>query len=336
MAIRQLTLHAFHKAEDGETRLMPRQAPIPATPAVEHLISDLNRQLLSKAGRHYGCFQKDSELYPFSRWLQEHHQGGLEFMPLTFQALTLFKRELDQSEQAIQGYLLFARYDQPTSEHFLVALLQQAEAVTVNDELELTPSQYLDLGKIQLAASIDLNAWQEGSQRYICFIQGRSQRRLAEHFGHFIGCLPSVDREEQTEQLLEQVTKYSQQLPEPQQLASRAAVYEYCLEQEKLAEPVRIDELAKIISPQTPDDFTDFVANQPQPLPEEILPERQALRQLIRFSGRSSELMLNFAAERLGKDIHYDHHTDTLTIQGLPEALRHQLLRALTSPARDE
>ncbi|PXF32945.1 hypothetical protein WH50_02065 [Pokkaliibacter plantistimulans] len=327
MAVRHLTLHAFHKPEEGETQLMPRQDAIASSPSVETLVTELNRQLLAKAGRHYGCFQKDNELYPFSRWLKEHQQGGLEFMKLTYQALSLFKRELDQSDLSVQGYLLFAFYEQPTSEHFLIALLHNADAMAINDELEITPSHYLDLSKVHLAASIDLTAWNEDSQRYVCFTQGKSQRRLAEHFGHFVGCLPSVDRSEQTETLLEQVAQFSQQLPAEQQLACREAVYEYCIEQEKLAEPVRLNELAKVIKPEAPDSFTDFAQNHPQPLPEEILPEKSTLKQLVRFHGRSMDLQLSFSASRLGKDIEYKADTDTLIIQGLPESIKAQLRR---------
>ncbi|MFP8965789.1 nucleoid-associated protein [Pokkaliibacter sp. CJK22405] len=327
MAVRHLTIHAFQKTEDGETQLLPRQDSLHPTPAIEHLISELNRQLLSKAGRHYGRFQKDSELYPFSRLLREHKQGTMPFMKLSFEFLNLFKRELDNSDLSLSGYLLFAYYETPTSEHLLIALLQNADAMAVNDELELTQSRYLDLSKVQLAANVDLAAWEENSERYVCFTQGKSQRRLADHFAHAVGCLPSIDREEQTEKLLEQVAHFSQQLPADQQLACRSAVYDYCVEQEKLAEPVRLEELAKVITPEAPDRFSDYAKAQPSPLPEEIIPQKQALRQLVRFNGRSSEVQISFAAGCLGKNIEYREDTDTLIIQGLPESLKHQLRR---------
>ncbi len=74
-------------------------------------------------------------------------------------------------------------------DYLMIALLEGKESVTVSEALELRHIQYLDIGKLNLVARIDLTEWktQPDSRRYITFSKGRVGRKLGDFFMDLLG-----------------------------------------------------------------------------------------------------------------------------------------------------
>ena len=59
---------------------------------------------------------------------------------------------------------------------------------------------------------------------------------------------------------------------------------------------------------------------------QELMVDRRSLRRYVKFAGREKDLAISFNSYQLNKRVQYDADTDTLSINGLPKALRNQLL----------
>ena len=57
--------------------------------------------------------------------------------------------------------------------------------------------------------------------------------------------------------------------------------------------------------------------------------DRRSLRRYVKFTGREKDLAVSFNSYQLNKRVSYDVDTDTLSIEGVPSALRKQLLEHL-------
>ena len=82
------------------------------------------------------------------------------------------------------GFLVFCQYEFLATEYLMVALLNTKQHVHVDNQLELSISEHLDLAKMQLAARIDLTDWrvQPENNRYVSFIKGRMGRKVSDFF----------------------------------------------------------------------------------------------------------------------------------------------------------
>jgi nucleoid-associated protein len=57
--------------------------------------------------------------------------------------------------------------------------------------------------------------------------------------------------------------------------------------------------------------------------------DRRSLRRYVKFTGREKDLAISFSSSQLNSRVHYNPDKDTLSIDGIPRALREQLLRHL-------
>jgi nucleoid-associated protein len=99
------------------------------------------------------------------------------------------------------------------------------------------------------------------------------------------------------------------------------------MEQEEKDAPVQLEGLAKSVEGINPEEFVRIVASHAPEGEQELMVDRRSLRRYVKFAGREKDLAISFNSYQLDKRVQYDADTDTLSINGLPKALRDQLLR---------
>ena len=102
---------------------------------------------------------------------------------------------MEESNLSTGGHALFCHYQQGLTEYLAIALVQETEAVTMTEALNLMTVKRLDLDHIRLAARINISEWQTNrqSKQYISYLKGKQGRKLNDYFRDFIGCQEGID-----------------------------------------------------------------------------------------------------------------------------------------------
>lgn len=334
--IDKIILHSLRQDAEGKPQADTRNQLLAHDEAVQGLMAEIHRLYNGKGGKGFGYFAEagdegESPLNPrFREALNALRQGELEFVPFSVElagqlAETLQRHELDE-----QGVLLVTRYQYIGADYLLLALLDSKESVTVSDTLELRHIQYLDIGKMNLVARVDLTEWQTQpeSRRYVTFSKGRVGRKLGDLFIDLFGIREGMDPKLQNKGLLLAVEDYceSREMEPEQRNEIKKQVFKYCTEQASAGEEIEVKELSAELPGSSDLDFYSFVGDEYQ-LEERFPADRSTLRGLTKFVGSGGGLTLSFDQKLLGSRIHYDPDTDTLTIKGVPPNLKDQLLR---------
>jgi nucleoid-associated protein len=338
MPVINSAIHKIDKKPDGTPAILHiSDKPLVETLATDHLLLDLNTSYNAKAGKGWGFFHPESGAYPFSGWLKGYCAGDKTFTEFTRSAVEHLTQLLEESNLSTGGHVLFAHYLQGMTEYLTIALLQQSDAVTVSDSLEVTPIRRLDLDQIHLAARINLSEWKSNSasKQYVSYIKGKNGKKATEYFRDFIGCQEGVDGPGETRTLLKAFSDFveSEDLPEESARERTKTLIDYATSQTKLGEPMSLAELSELIDEERPKAFYDHIRNKDYGLSPVIPADKRTLNQFRRFTGRSDGLSISFEAHLMGDKIEYDQAAGTLMIKGLPTQLTDQLKRAQDAKA---
>lgn len=300
---------------------------------------DQRRAFEKPAGDHdaagakgWGFFHAESGAFPFSGWLKSWRAGGKSFTEFSQDALDHLDRLMNELNLSVGGHVLFAHYQQGMTEYLTIALLQESEAVTVNESLELVPVRRLDLDHIHLAARINLSEWEtnSASKQYVSYLKGKNGKKSAEYFRDFIGVQEGIDGAGETRTLLKAFSDFveSEDLPEESTRERTKTLIDYASSQAKIGGLCTLDELSELIDEDNPKAFAEFARAADYGLSPEIPADKRVLNQFRRFTGRAEGLSISFEAHLVGDKVEYDQEAGTLMIKGLPTQLTEQLKRA--------
>lgn len=342
LLIHHFVVHQLIVNNEGKMQLIPRAGCLPVTPAIEQLGQQLHHTFVSKPGKGVGHFieeqQQDASFVESLNGYLAHHEASPSdsdsvFVPFTQTASDLLVKSLVDTGQVETGFVLYVHYEYLATQFLMVTLLNTKAHVEINQALELSSREHLDLAKMQLALRIDLTQYriQPDQQRYISFIKGRMGRKVSDFFMQFVGCEEKVDVKQQNKQLIASVETYlaSEGLDAEEKTAHREQVSSYFKQQIDSGESIKIAELAEQL-PMDADnqrDFTHFTAGLETPIEPEVQPDPAALRQLAKFTGQGGGVSISFDRKLLGDRIIYHPDSDTLTIKGIPPNLKDQLKR---------
>lgn len=336
--VKQSIIHQFYSS-DGQIglRLAPENLAIDAE--VELLLTELTDVFQAKPSKGYARFltaedDVDAEqLSGFADKLGQWYTEQDRYIEFSQEAAQLLLGQFQHYGIVEPGFMLLSQYTDRGQSFLVVAYLPSRDGVTIAPDLSVDRSSQLDLGKVQLAAVINLTEWQEepDSQSYITFIKGRVGRKVSDFFLDFLGCAEGLNAKKQSQQLVNTLQDYAKAegLDEQQTRDLRQSAYTLCDEQWQQNEPIRVPDLSEQLQQQVPAarSFADFHESQGSELAQEFPADRTSLRKLVKFQGQGGGLSLGFDQSMLGERVRYDADTDTLTITGTPPNLREQLRR---------
>ena len=348
--IHQFVVHRLILNDDGKITLVPRQACLNANKALETFAEQLHTTFNAKPGKGIGFINsvpnqdstnENEEVEPFYNVLSHLNQqmtaspeqANEAFLPFTVATSERLLKSLLDTGMVEHGFLIFNHYQWLATDYLLITLLNTQAHVEVDQALELTTREHLNLSKMQLAVRIDLTALQTDpdNQRYVSFIKGRMGRKVADFFMQFIDCEEVIDVKQQNKQLINNVDAYlaTEQLDPQEKAQHRDDVQHYFKEKIDSGDELSITELADWLprNEEAQFDFAKFNQLNEHQLEENIPPDPSTLRQISKFSGQGGGVSLSFERKLYGERIHYNPETDTLTIVGLPPNLRDQLQR---------
>ncbi|XKM14159.1 nucleoid-associated protein YejK [Orbaceae bacterium ac157xtp] len=327
LTIEQIVIHQLIRKSDTEIEVVLRESLLENHQVVNDLITDINRVYNNKS-KAYGLFNESSL---FEDSVKELTNGNQDFLNFSQHSVKQLRNELIKYPFAQGGTVVFCQYQYLAVKYLLIAVLNTCHSMLVDDQLEITQTQYLDIDHADIIARIDITEWQTdpNSKRYLTFLKGRVGRKVSDFFMDYLGASEGLNTKEQNRNLVQAVDDYCQeiQLDKQEKKAVREQIYGYCKGQLETGEEIKLSNLANELPKTENNDFQSFISQNEYDLDEEFPVDRSTLRQLKKFSGAGGGLTINFDSDLLGERIKWDPQTDTLVIKGVPPNLRDQLQR---------
>ena len=323
--IENVVLHKLIRKSDTEIELQLRDSLLNNEQAVTNLIEDINRVYNNKS-KAYGLFNSESL---FEQSLKELRLGNQDFLNFSQESTKQLRNELAKYPFAEGGTVIFCHYRYLAVEYLIIAVLNSCLSMLVNEQLNISETQYLDIDHADIIARIDITEWETASdsKRYLTFLKGRVGRKVSDFFMDYLGASEGLDAKAQNKTLVKAVDDYCQEMQFDNKNNARENVYNYCQAQLQAGEEIELKNLANELPTTDENNFMEFVKNNEYDLEDTFPVDRSALRQLKKFSGSGGGLTLSFDSDLLGERIKWDPQTDSLVIKGVPPNLRDQLQR---------
>lgn len=333
MPIRHSAIHKIDKKPNGSPAVLHLGGAEQVESQVrEDLMLQFNESYNAATGKAWGFFHQESGAHPLRGWLAKYLAGSSDFLDFTVIAVEHLTKLMEESNLSTGGHALFCHYQQGLTDYLVIAMVQEAEAVTMTEELHLMTVKRLDLDHIRLAARINISEWQNNpqSRQYISYLKGKQGRKFSEYFRDFIGCQEGIDGPGETHTLLKAFSDFveSEDLGEESAREKTNTLVNYSMAQAKLGEPITLEELSGLIDEDQPKTFYDFIKARDYGLSETLPPDKKTLNKFRRFTGRIDGLSISFEQHLLGSKVEFDEASGTLTLRCLPTQLTDQLKRA--------
>lgn len=327
-----LVVHKLIKDQHGTATIELAEAPISVTPSAQRLIDHLHKLYSERPGKGYGKFEDDENNFPMSRFVREHFIDNVtDYNALSHVMMQHLQFRAGQEQLATGGYVLISHVNNAVTDFLLVAIVTEVVGTAITEGLEIVDSVHLDMSNLRVAGRVDISAWQNGAERYVSFLKGRGE--VANYFKQFLGCNDVLVALHETQKLVNGLESFATEHHlEP---AARDQLFEnayiYLEELGRNSNPVSLDALANRLWPDSPDDLRTALAFEDLQLSDGFVPDRRALKALVKFKGASTHWKLEFERRGLRNgDIRYDRENNKLILSNIPEALRMELLEELT------
>ncbi|KPC53057.1 Nucleoid-associated protein YejK [Amantichitinum ursilacus] len=326
--IHHLIVHHLEKAANGpaSTHLRPNEVPVSAT--AQRLVDHLCQLYTSRLGKGFGKFESDETTFPVPRLVRQWAlDNTLDFVSFSQQMMEQLQVRAEQEPAATGGYILIAHARNETGPFLLVALVSEVIGTAIGANMDITDSVHLDMDNLRVAGRVDLDAWQQGADRYLSFLKGRGD--VAQYFKLFLGCNDVVTALKETQKLVQGLENFvaKTQLGHEARDTLFARAHTYLDELGDDARPVSLDEVAEKVWPDAPAAMREALADEKLELSSGFVPDRRAIKPLMRFKAAAPGWKLEFerGALRSG-DVIYNKQNDTIVLYNVPEQLRKELL----------
>lgn len=325
--VQNIVFHQIIKQSDTELQLVLRDSDMQINQSVVKLVSDIHT-VYEKKQKAYGSFNDESAFSPILIELQNRECNFLKF---SIDATKQLRNELAKYPFADSGSVMFCVYSYLAIDYLVIAVLDSRSSMLINENLDITTTQYLDIEHASIMARINLTEWKTDSEsiRYLSFIKGRVGRNVSDFFMDFLGANEGMNTRVLNKTLVRAVENYCSEikLSEQEKQDVRNNVYLYCKAQIDANEEINLAHLSKEIPAGETFNFTTFVDSEEYELDNEFPTDKTIIKSLVTYSGSGGGLTIRFDAGLLGERVKWDPQTDSLVIYGLPPNLRDQLQR---------
>jgi len=327
-AITDFVIHKLIKDRHGAASVELQSDTRPLTDPAVRLVERLCRHYAERPGKGYGRFEEDEGDFPVPRLIRQHVvEHGMDFVTLSHHMMQHLQQCAESEELATGGFVLIARTQDFGADCLWVAILTEAIGTAITERLEIVDTAHLDFSGLRVAGRIDLTAWLQGAERYISFLKGRGD--VARYFKLFVGCSDVVIALKETQKLVQTLGHFAEaQKLEPEvrdEMMQRA--HSYLDELGETSAPLDLDRVAQAVWPSAPQRLDDTLHDVEAALSSGFVPDRRALRPLVRFRASAQQWKIEFDRSSLRSGaVHYDKTSNTLVLSDIPEQLRRMLL----------
>lgn len=327
MSVSHFIVHHLCSGSEADVVLKLGQEDHQAATVSQELADELKHAYLGRISREHGKFSTEGAASPLVSGLEGYLAEDQGFVEFTQQLMAQLKIALEGQGQELDAHAIFFVERSFDNRFFYLFLASHKVSYAIGDDLAVQANHFLDLGPSLYGIKVDLTEWKKDQNyAYLSLIAPRGNKALSEIFYQLTGFSDGVDKEGSTRAFLEGVEAFSKQLPEDQVHEYRNQVVEYCMEQDGRDAPVDFHGLSEAVDGVDTDEFVRFMADHYPGSENEVMMDRRSLRSYVKFAGREKDLAISFSSHQLNNRVHYNPDNDTLSINGIPKALRNQLL----------
>lgn len=288
------------------------------------LVSDVHKVYSERSGKSYGKF--DPALTPVSsepHLLKLKNEAEADFLAITLNLMKILKSKVDGQNFATGGHVLIFDYNANGNRWFVVAIVNSASGTMVDENFQVVEAPYLDTNGLRFAGRVNFTDWEEGAERYISFLRGKSSD-VSQYFQNFIGCTTVAQDLSDTKNLVAAVKQFAseQLLADDTKETLLAEVESFAREKAETKQPLSLDELANKVWPTAPDTLKKAFNESDPPISDGFIPRKRGLEGLVRFKAKTKKWKLEFEREAVQDGtILFNPDDGTVTIKNLPDEI---------------
>src|SRR5690554_513369 len=328
MALQHILLQKLERRQhNGDIQRVSRDSCNAVDGPVYSVFEQARNALQRSASKQIGSFDNSSEHTQLIGLTQNWFDRKQDFLQYSQHAAQLLQQQFLASEEPFSHILLTALEERAEQQYLYILCLNEEDVISTGNDLEPINSRRIVADKLSFGLCLNLTEWQQEHDctTYLTLLRGRGNKMLSEAFLRFSSFCQRIDNSQQTQAFLTVVDSFSEQLPSEQSQPVKSAILDYCINQDKIGQPVSIRELSNYINEKEPAQFAQFVKLQHPAADDTVFTHRPSLKRYMRYFGRDHSLSISFNADRIDQDIVYEPISGTLSIKKLPKSLKQQL-----------
>lgn len=326
MALTHVLLQKLERSQyNGEISVHTRDQANALEGPIYSVFEQARNAFMRNANKQLGTFDSAGEHQQIMALILNWQQQQMDFTGFAKRSVQLLQQQLAPSEEPFTAIIVSALESIAEQQYLSFFWLSEVDITTYTADLEAINGRMIAADKVQYGLRLALNDWQseQPSQSYLQHLCSRGNKTFSEAFTRFSNFSQRIDNQRQTEEFLQLVENYSQNLDEDKSQSVKATILDYCIAQDKVGQAVEIAQLSEHINEKEPQHFAEFAKEKQHD--DTVYTHRSSLKRYMRYFGRDSSLSISFSAERMDKDIVYDPMSSALTIKKLPKSLKQQL-----------
>lgn len=330
MSLQALIVHHLDIPAGKAVSLNLAGSPLPLDDQAVALVDLLKSRFLSRLTRQHGYFSDEQTGAPLPQALADGLPSTARLVDWSQALMRAWQGLMGTPDDAVDIHVFCLLEQQGDAEVFYLLASGSQRAYTVTPDLNLTTTRHVDPSAALFGIKVDLHEWQTGGHHaYLSMVAPRGDRVLSDSLLALTGFEPGINTADTTDALLAGVEAFARQLPAEQVADYRRQVVDYCSAREQADAPVDLAALARTVEGVDPGQFSRVLGDHVS-TDDPLMVDRRRLSRYVKFAGREKDLAISFSSSQLNQRVHYDPERDTLSIAGLPRALRDQLLRHLS------
>jgi nucleoid-associated protein len=313
-----LAIHDLVRGDEGfEVRLSGKQLPVRKT--TQRVVDELYDLYNGRASKSHGKFTA-ADGYPTEGHIKEYVEAKkTDFVALTSKMMTTLERQARQKAASQGGHVFFAHFRREGRDYLLVTIVNDKLGATLTGDLEMEDVNHLDLDGFRFAGRINLTGWVGEEERYISFLKGKGT--VSEYFKEFLGCDSVVQDRKDTADLVLALKEFtvSEKMAESDAVEFLAKAKSICERNSRDREELEFDVLANELMPRNPKRLVAHLAHVDRALSDGFVPDRRALRSLVRLKTKTDAWTVEFDREALNRGpVRFNAKDNSLTLFDLP------------------
>ncbi|MDB6059951.1 MAG: hypothetical protein JWM78_54 [Verrucomicrobiaceae bacterium] len=278
--------------------------------------------------RQFGIFDPASQGAILGAGATDYLSQKLDVDELGLQFARQILQGMKSSEKPHPWHLWFIIEPGAEGPVLYLFLLKHEEIHYISAQQTVTLGSAIQPSRLQFAVKLSFTEWQSAqSKTYLSYLAPKNQDPVTVAWNELIGFAEGTDRSAKTEEFLTVMERYAEALPPEKEQDCRARVIDYCLDQDRVGEPVEIKALSRHVDEEVPEALLNFYTEHFEEPSSPLYADRKQLKRYTRFYGRDNDLSIGFSTSMLGGHITYDASTETLIIRAIPKSLKSQLAR---------
>lgn len=323
-----LTIHnsIAHKIDKAPRTLgvaKYRNSIFPNNNTLTRLVEEIISAYKKKPGKSHGEFEPNEVNYPASNQIREYHVDGLDFVQMSINLMGTLLAKINSASvigTTTGGIVFIADVSEGENRWLFIVILTIKEGSFIDDDLQLTASDQLDISSLKYAGRLDILAWQDDQEKYLSFLKGKANE-VSGYFKEFLGCTNVTKIAAETLTIVEGIKSFvaTLDLGDDEKFEIRKKAFDYLKDCCDSDSEYEITTLAEHMLPGDSEKVVTYMCDPDLGITDHIIPSKKELILLHRVTLKTKawQLKLEHHAKKEGY-VTLDKEQNKITLHNVP------------------